>query len=192
MDLQKINVKFFVDNSGAVPLTRFIGVFTSWIQASDGIYLNVADYSHVHAGPGILLLAHDANISMDNTGNRLGLLYNRKQPLRGTNREKLLLTFRTALETCRRIEEEPTLQGKCTFRGNEAFFLINDRLLAPNTVETFDAVKPDLEDLARTLYGGAPFTLQHRDDPKQRFAVSIQTPASFEIASLLKNLTAAT
>ena len=191
MDLQKINVKFFVEESGGILLTDFITIFNSWIQASDGAYVDVANYSHVPAGPGILLIAHDANISMDNTGNRLGLLYNRKQALDGTNREKLLLTFRLALEACRRVEEDPALQGKIKFRGQEALFLINDRLLAPNTEETFQAVKPDLEELARTLYAGTRFTLQHRAEPKQRFAVEIRTPASYDIATLLKNLAAA-
>ena len=85
MDLQKVNVKFFVGDSNGVPLTAFINIFNSWIQASDGDYYDLADYSHMHAGPGILLIAHEANISMDNTGNRLGLLYNRKRPLQGSN-----------------------------------------------------------------------------------------------------------
>ncbi|MBI4488916.1 MAG: hypothetical protein HY694_07500 [Deltaproteobacteria bacterium] len=188
MDLQKINVKFFVADSHWVPLTAFIHIFNSWIRASDGDYYDIADYSHMHAGPGILLIAHEANISMDNSEERLGLLYNRKQPLQGSNREKLRLIFGLALENCRRIEEDPSLQGKLRFLGNEALFFINDRLLAPNTEETFQAVKPDLDDLARTMYGGADFTLKREADPKKRFSVQIRTPVSFEIRALLKNL----
>ena len=188
MDLQRINVKFFVADSSAVPLETFIHIFNSWIQASDGEYYDIADYSHVHAGPGILLIAHEANISIDETGGRRGLLYNRKQPLRGLNHEKLRLVFRSALENCRRIEEEPSLQGKFRFRGNEALFLINDRFLAPNTEETFLAVKPDLEDLAQTVYAGAEFTLERETDPKERFTVQLKTPVFFDMATLLKNL----
>src|SRR3989338_10124635 len=126
MDLQRINVKFFLADANGVALTDFIPIFNSWVQASDGEYYDIADYSHVHAGPGVLLIAHEANISMDNTGNRLGLLYNRKQPLSGGNIEKLHFVFRTALEFGRRIEEEPPLQGKIKFAGNEFLFLIND------------------------------------------------------------------
>lgn len=188
MDLQKINVKFFVGYSNGVSLAAFINIFHSWIRASDGDYYDLADYSHMHAGPGILLIAHEANISIDNTGNRLGLLYNQKQPLQGSNREKLHSTFRSALDYCRRIEEEPSLQGKFKFRGDEALILINDRLHAPNTEGTFRVLKPDLEDLARTLYGGTDFTLRRNTDPKQRFTVQIETPSAFEIEALLKNL----
>jgi hypothetical protein len=126
MDLDKINVKFFAeDSNNEVPLTAFINIFHSWIQASDGDYYDLAEYSHMPSGPGILLIAHEANISMDNAGNRLGLLYNRKQPLQGPNREKLRSIFKWALEHCRRIEEEPSLQGRLRFRGDEALFLVN-------------------------------------------------------------------
>ena len=189
MDLDKINVKFFAEDYSEVPLTAFINIFHSWIRASDGDYYDVADYSHMHAGPGILLIAHEANISIDNTDSRLGLLYNQKQPMLGSNREKLHSTFRSALDYCRRIEEEPSLQGKFKFRGDEALILINDRLLAPNTEETFRALRPDLEDLTRTLYGGADFTLRRQTDSKSRFSVQIKSAAPFEITTLLENLT---
>lgn len=190
MDLQKINVKFFVGDSNGAPLTAFIDIFNSWIQASDGDYYDLADYSHMHAGPGVLLIAHEANISMDNAGNRLGLLYNRKRSLQGSNREKLRLIFRSALENCRRIEEEPSLEGKFKFRGNEALVLINDRLLAPNTEETFLAVRPELEALAKTLYAGADFALchKHKNDSRKRFAVEIKSSGHFGISTLLRNL----
>ncbi|MFQ5542568.1 MAG: hypothetical protein ACE5E2_07025, partial [Candidatus Binatia bacterium] len=124
MQLDKIIVKFFVGDSNGVPLTAFINIFHSWIQASDGDYYDLAEYSHMHSGPGVLLIAHEANISMDNTGNRLGLLFNRKQPLQGSNKEKLYSIFKSALENCRRIEEEPTLHGKLKFRGEEALLII--------------------------------------------------------------------
>lgn len=140
-------------------------------------------------GPGILLVAHDANLSIDQGNNRLGLLYNRKQPIEGANEEKLRWVFRRALENCRRIEEEPTLQGRFKFRGNEALLLVNDRLLAPNTAETFDALKPEVESLARKLYGGAEFSLHHDNgDIRERFSVYIKTPIPIEIGTLLNNL----
>ncbi len=188
MNLDKINVKFFAEDYSEVPLTAFINIFHSWIQTSDGDYYDVVDYSHMHAGPGILLIAHEANISIDNTGSRLGLLYNQKQPMQESNREKLHSTFRSAVDYCRRIEEEPSLQGKFKFRGDEAFVLINDRLHAPNTEETFRALRPDLEDLACTLYGGADFTIQRNTDPKQRFTVQIKASSVFKTETLMKNL----
>ena len=188
MNIQKINVKFFVADSKGVPLTAFIHIFHSWIQASDGVYYDLADYSHIHAGPGMVLIAHEANIGMDNAGNRLGLLYSQKQTLEGSNCEKLHRVFKSALEYCRRIEKESSLQGKLKFRGDEVLFLINDRLLAPNTDETFGEIKPDLEKLAEVVFGGANFVLKHDKDPKGRFSVQIKTPVALGIETLLKNL----
>jgi hypothetical protein len=188
VDLQKINVKLFVADSSSVSLSPFIGVFNSWIQASDGEYYDLADYGHVPSGPGIVLVAHDANISMDNGGNRLGLLYSRKQPLDGSNREKLRAAFAAALDYCRRIESEPALEGRFRFRGNEALVVINDRLTAPNTDETFSAVGPDVEAIARALYAGSKFSLEREQDSRKRFSLHIKTPASFDITTLLKNI----
>lgn len=188
MDLQKLNVKFFVASREGIRLTDFIDIFNSWIQGSDGDYYDLADYSHMHAGPGILLISHEANISMDDTSNRLGLLYNRKQPLGGSNNEKLKFAFKTALEFCRRIEAEPSLKERLKFRGNEALFLINDRRVAPNSEETFREVRPELEKLAGRLYGGSEFSLDHNPDPRERFSVHIRTPRVLEVGALLENL----
>lgn len=188
MDLQKINVKVFVADPDGIPLVAFVPIFHSWIQATDGKYHDVADYSHMHAGPGILLVAHEANLSIDNSGNQLGLLYNRKQPLQGSNGEKIRRAVKTTLEYCRKLEEEPTLEGKFRFSGDETLFMINDRLLAPNTEETFESVKSDLESLGQRLFGGGEFTLRREEDPQQRFAVRLKSSAQFDAATLLKNL----
>ena len=188
MDVQKINFKIFVPEPDGVSLSAFIPIFHSWIQATDGDFHDVADYSHMHAGPGVLLLAHQANISMDQAENRLGLLYNQKQNLEGSNLDKLRSVLRSALETCRRIEAEPALQGKIRFSGEEILFLINDRLLAANTDDTFQGLRPDLEALAMCIYGGADFRLERDPDSRHRFSVRIAAGSRFDVASLLENL----
>lgn len=188
MELQRINVKFFAADFRALTLETFIHVFNSWIQSADGVYYDVADYSHVPSGPGILLVAHEANISLDNACGRLGLLYNQKQFLSGSNLEKLRHVFRRALENCRKIEEEPLVKGKLRFSANEALIQINDRLIAPNTAETFQKIKSDIEALARQLYGGARFELERERDPRRRFGVGIKTAAPLTIEELLENI----
>jgi hypothetical protein len=190
MDLQRINVKFFAAEGCAVPLDAFVGVFNSWIQGSEGEYYDLADYGHVPAGPGIVLVADAANISIDNNGDRLGLLYSRKRPLDGTNRKKLEDSVATALGYCRRLEGEPALAGGLRFRGDEALIIVNDRIAAPNNDETISVLKPEIEALAKRLYGGAPFVLE-RDcdmDPRKRFAVRIKAAARFSIETLTESL----
>ena len=87
MELQKLNVKFFVEQPNPIALTDFIEIFHSWIQATDGVYHDVADYSHMQAGPGIVLVANEAHLSIDETGNRRGLLFSQKAPLDGSNQD---------------------------------------------------------------------------------------------------------
>jgi hypothetical protein len=189
MELKKINVKVFTAAPNQVPLTDFIDIFHGWIQATDGVYHDVADYSHMQGGPGIVLVAADANVSIDETGNRRGLLYSQKSQLGGSNLEKLSMVLRSALENCQRLEEEPALGGKLKFTGNEVEIVVNDRLVAPNTEETFDEIRPDVDLLALRLYSTTNFTLlQNKKDPRQRLGMTISTPLLFETKMLLNNL----
>lgn len=189
MELQKINIKLYFADSSGIQLKDFIKIFNSWIQSSDGVYYDLADYTHVNDGPGILLIAHEANVSVDDTEGRLGLLYNQKERLEGSNAEKLRFVFDAALGYCRKLEEEPSLKGKANFRGNEALVVINDRLIAPNTEETFSQLKADLHELARHLFGSDNFTLARRaEDPRRSFSVVIKTPAVLGVEALRNNL----
>jgi hypothetical protein len=191
MELQKINVKVFTTEPNNVPLTDFIDVFHGWIQATDGVYLDVADYSHMQAGPGIVLVADDANVSIDETGNRRGLLYSQKGKLSGSNLEKLSTVLRSALENCQRLEQEPALRGKLRFAGNEVEIVVNDRLVAPNIGEAFEEIRPEIDFLARRLYTSTNFTLlRNQEDPRHRLNVTLSTPLSFETKTLLDNLQA--
>lgn len=188
MELQKLNVKFLAVQHEPVPPAAFVEVFHNWIQASDGLYHDVADYSHMHAGPGIILVAHEANVSIDETGNRRGLLYNHKAPCRGSNQEKLRHVFRAAAEYCRRIEQEATLRGKISFRLNEAELIVNDRLLAPNTAEAFLAIREDLERFCQQLYGTNSLSLERDADPRKRLTVRIAAPGLVDIPTLQRRL----
>jgi hypothetical protein len=181
MELQKIAAKVFATRPDEIPLTSFIDIFHSWIQQSDGAYHDVADYSHMRAGPGIVLVANHANLSIDEANNRRGLLYSQKADLDGSNQEKIRTVLRTALESCRRLEQEPSLRGKLKFPANEVVLSVNDRLLAPNTKETFAALKPNIETALRSLLGDAEFALEHYDDPRQRFSVAVRASEPFQL-----------
>lgn len=83
MTTHKIGVKFFFTEPAAKPLRDYIPVFHGWIQGQQlpgHLLIDVHDYSHVHHGPGILLVAHEANLSVDEAEGRRGLVYLRKQP----------------------------------------------------------------------------------------------------------------
>src|SRR5579872_1613866 len=126
MQLQHVNVKLLVRNPEEVDLEPLIPVFHSWIQdqANGELLLDVADYRHVEAGPGVVLIGHEGNYSVDNTDNRLGVRYNRKAALDGSNQDRLKQAAHAALTACQRLEADPRLEGKLRFNGQqiEVFF----------------------------------------------------------------------
>lgn len=189
MNVQHINIKFFVENPESVKLDEFSGVFNNWIQrrVTPELLLDVADYLHVHNGPGILLIGHEADYSLDNRAGRLGLLYNRKAKLDGSVQDKLAQAARAALTAARLLEKENGVK----FNGREAQVLINDRLLVPNTQETFSVLEPDLRTFFNRLYTGSEYTLTHSSpDPRERFAVDVKAGTNFDVEILLKTLAA--
>jgi len=190
MELQKLNVKFFVEQPNAIALTDFIEIFHSWIQATDGVYHDVADYSHMQAGPGIVLVANDANVSIDESGDRRGLLFSQKSPLAGSNQDKLRAVLRTALENCRKLESEPALRGNLRFAANEAVISLNDRLLGENSQEWFDAVKGDVEAVARQLFGGGAVSLARDSDARQQLKFHVKSSVAVDAQRALENLPA--
>jgi hypothetical protein len=188
MELQKINVKVFAAEPHNVPLTDFIEIFHSWIQATDGVYHDVADYSHMQAGPGIVLVAEDANLSIDEMGNRRGLLFSQKSRLAGSNEEKLRAVLRSALENCRRLEKEPALRGKLRFLPNEILIMVNDRLIAANTAECFEEIKSEIESVARVLFGETDVALDRDRDARKRLNVRLSSSRQVDLERLLSNL----
>jgi hypothetical protein len=188
LELQKLDVKFFIEQPDSIPLTDFIEVFHNWIQATDGVYHDVADYSHMQAGPGIVLVAKDAHLSIDESGGRRGLVYSQKAVLVGTPRDMLRHVFRAALKNCRQLEAEPALAGKLRFAANEAVISLNDRLLGANSSASFDEFKQAIEAFAKQLYGGAEVDFERDADPRQRLNVHLKTSASLDLAQALDNL----
>jgi hypothetical protein len=188
MDLQKLNVKVFVEEPSPVPLTDFIDVFHGWIQTTDGKYHDVADYSHMQAGPGIVLVANDANVSIDETQNRRGLLFCQKAPLSGSNREKIRAVLRSALENCRKLEEEAALRGKVRFAANEAVISLNDRLIGANSEQSFNEIRGDVTAIARELFGTSSVDIERDEDARQRLNVRVKTAAAVDLRQALESL----
>jgi hypothetical protein len=180
MELQKIGVKVFAAAANDIPLTDLIDIFHNWIQTTDGVYHDVADYSHMQDGPGIVLVANHANVSIDETDNRRGLLYSQKAHLNGSNQEKIRTVFRAAMDNCRRLEQEPSLRGKLKFFDHEVLISVNDRFLAPNREETLAALRPDLECALGALLGDGSLTIEYNCDPRQLFTVAVRASEPFD------------
>jgi hypothetical protein len=191
MELQHVNIKLHAAANGAEPdLTPLIPVFHSWIQHQvfGDLLLDIADYRHVPAGPGIIVIGLDGDYSVDHAENRLGVRYNRKSPLAGSNQDRLRQAATAALRAAQRLESEPGVDGKFRFNGREIELFINDRLLAPNNDSTRAAAQPDLDAFFKTLFKGAEFSLSYEKDPRRLFTVSAKSTKQFQVTDLLSNL----
>ncbi len=190
MDHQHVNVKIYVDGDLNVAPECFIEVFHQWIkeQALDELLIDVADYRHVPAGPGVLLVAHEADYSMDNTDNRWGLRYNRKAALDGRNEDRFAQALRSALVACSLLESHFADDGPLKFSRQEFELFINDRASAPNTPETFAAGKPEIDAFLKNVLGHDGFSLEHRSDPRCRFGVNVKVGKPFDQAEIIKAL----
>ena len=186
MNVQHINLKFFIEDPETVNLADYSAVFNSWIQKHtlEELLIDVADYLHVHHGPGIMLIGHEADYSLDNRAGRLGLLYNRKAQLEGTTQEKLVQATRAVLTAAQILEKENGLK----FNGQELQIIINDRLLVPNTAEVFAVLELDLRAFFDRFYNGAEYSLSHHTDSRERFTVNVKAGSSFDVETLLKDL----
>src|SRR5271154_4836396 len=109
INLQHVNVKLLAQDPEDVDLEPLIPVFHRWIREHvfDELLLDVADYRHVPAGPGVVLIGHQANYSVDDTDDRLGVRYNRKAEVDGGNQKALRQAMRASLIACQRLEAEP-------------------------------------------------------------------------------------
>jgi len=190
MNLQHLNIKIMVAQPEAIDFELFIPLFHRWIQtkATDEMLIDVADYLHVPEGPGVMLIGHEALMSLDNVENRWGFLYNRRTPMDGSNTEKMNKVMKVTLGHARRLEEDSSLSGKLKFRGEDLQLIFNDRLLTPNTDDTFRALEPDLNAFLNRLYSGTPYLLKRHSDPRERLTLDVKAEKGFGVNELLRNI----
>jgi hypothetical protein len=187
LSIQHVNVKIFAEAGGAVDLAAALPVFHRWIQeeACEELLIDVADYRHVPAGPGVVLVGHQANYSLDNRGNLLGLLYNRKAALEGGPAENITQALRAALAACRRLEPDAAFQGKLQFDAGRFEITVNDRLLAPNTDETFQSLRPAIRQAVEAVYGPERFAIERAGEPRERLRIDFRAGRPIKVAAVL-------
>ncbi|MCH8054046.1 MAG: hypothetical protein IH895_08305 [Planctomycetes bacterium] len=190
MELQHVNVKIYVDGDLAIDPAEFIDVFHEWIREHtlDELLIDVADYRHVPAGPGVMLIGHEADYSMDNAGDRWGLRYNRKAAVDGSNDDRLRQALRCAARACQLLEEHFNGPEPLRFSRREFELFINDRALAPNTPETLAACRPMLESFLASALGHDDFSLEPRTDPRSLFGVTVTVARPFDLTAILETL----
>ena len=195
MDSVKVDVKLFLQDASQVDLEDVIPVFHDWIQQQrlDELLIDVVDYRHVHNGPGVMLIAHDAHYAIDVADGRMGLLYSRRRethPARNATHsvtERLQSALQCALAAGQRLEAEPSLQGRLKFRGDELLVRVNDRLVS-STPDAFGALQAHLRPVLEKLYPGCQVEVERCGKSDSRLAAAIKVAADGDVATLYSRL----
>lgn len=172
--MQHLNVKLFAQPDAQLPAPEAIAVFHRWIQrkALPELLIDVADYSHVPAGPGVVLIGHQAAYSLDNARNRLGVLYNRIAPTDVGPQASLKQAYESAHSAVLLLESEPEFQGRFAFDSDEVEIVWNDRLLYPNTADTWADLQPEIVAFFDELFGPGHYTLARTTNSRERLRVN--------------------
>ena len=94
-----------------------------------------------------------------------------KAPLDGTFQARLAQAHQSALAACDRLEKDAAFGGKLRFDRSSLEVFVNDRLLAPNNEESWQALKPELA----KYFPGA--TIERRGEPRDLFRVAVHCAA---------------
>ena len=191
MDLHKFGIKFFAADAEGIDILKLIPIYHRWIQqnALEDLLIDVADYSHVPAGPGVMLIAHDGNYALDETGHERGVVYYSKHELTGELPERFARVAGKALRAAQLMSEDTELGGALKLPGNRLEFFANDRLAAPNTDAAYAELQPALDTFLNRLYAGAPYSLAREADPKERLSVRVRAEGEVGLKTLLARLT---
>lgn len=175
-DLVRIGAKLYADNPEVVDLESYIPLFHGWIQRRvlDGVPIDVADYAHVPDGPGVMLIGHEADRSLDLGEGRPGALYQRKREGEGSLQER----FAAAIAGADRIADDleaDALAAGVRFGRDEILLTVPDRLRAPNDDATLEELRPAIEAaLATTRPGRRAELARVPEDPDGPLRVRVR------------------
>ncbi len=194
MDAYRLSLKLYFQPGAAPELAPFISIFHRWIRdhTLDHLLIDVADYSEVPNGPGVMLIGHEGHYSVDTTDGQPGFVYSHKRPEAGSFAERLRSNWRRLLAAAKQLEQEEALNGSLSIAGDHFACRINDRLLAPNQQETLASVESDLRRFAAEICGETAretaVEIEHESDPRACFGVRIRTEHPYSITALSPTL----
>ncbi len=189
MDFRKINIKVYLGKGDELPLRQLIPVFHRYIQKNllEGMLIDVAEYTHVHHGPGVLLIAHEGNYSLDETDGKRGMLYNQKRSESIGGKENLKNSLRRALMACDLLEKEPDLKAGLKFNPSRMRIFVNDRLGKIGDNRGFS----ELEEIIRPLLASltdSPVKLVPEMDSRKLVSFEVEIEKILSVTELLARI----
>ena len=183
MELQKFAVKLFLNMNESYSSKDFIPVFHSWIQdkvIADHLLIDVADYSHIPDGPGVMLIAHEGHISLDQENHQPGIMYMRKTELDGTFNDRFNKILSTVIEAADRLRNN-NIDNDINFINNSFRFIANDRLYAENTIENQTLYKKKIKNVINEIYPDSNVEFVDISNKNERLAFTVNFSNDIDI-----------
>jgi hypothetical protein len=107
-------------------------------------------------------------------GGRLGLLYTRRTQLDGSVADRVQSAYEAAVLACRKLEQAPEFAGKLNFTPSEWELSVNDRLLAPNTDESWAVLEPSVREFVKNHASAGSAVVRKKGDPRELLTAVVQ------------------
>ena len=169
---RKVQIKLYAKDSTDAPIDSYITVFHRFIQenALEDLLIDVADYGHVPQGPGVLLVGHAGDYSLDEGEGRPGLCYLRKRDLpEGSN--LVLDGLSKTLRAAELLEQREEVKGPKGFSTDEILLRFPDRLAVQNDEEGFSEVRDMIHKALSEAFPEKKYSLSREGEAREPLTV---------------------
>lgn len=175
MEAQHITAKIYLkDPAQRIDYHEVIRIFHRWIQAdiTDELAIDVADYSHVPAGPGVMLIAHEGFYAIEpGAEERVGVLYNTREAREGSNEDRIRRAVLQAVKAADLLQKDDLWKERVAFDAKTVRIAVNDRAVVANDDASLEALRPALDAALQGVFG-RPFKLTRvLADPRERLTI---------------------
>ena len=179
-----------------VDMEQYVAVFHEWIRQSalGGLLIDVASYTHVPNGPGVLLIGHELDYGVRITLGRVELTCRHKRdPAAEGNALKRCL--RQLLQAAQLLESASKLSEPPSFHASEFVFRSNDRLRCANDLEIGSGVTRSVGGLFCKALGVNNLDVASIGTDREALTLVIKRPANHgepeSLAAAMRRLNAA-
>lgn len=172
MDATKVQIKLYAQKNTEQSLEPYIPLFHQWIQkdAVGEMIFDVADYTHVPRGIGVLLVGHGSDYALDQGEDRPGLLYSRKRDL-PAGAALVQDALSRVLEAAALVDATPAFSGPHGFQTKELLFRFPDRLHLRNDEVGFERARPAVESALGALLPDQSYTLAREGEAREPLTI---------------------
>ena len=160
MTPKRLSAKVFFDASTAIEAADLIPVFHSWIsrQSVEEMLIDVTDYSHVHEGPALLLVALEADYVLDLTDGKPGIRYIRKRAMPDSLGEAMHLVIKQVTQAASLLASSRLLEVAASFDASRLELSVLDKLNYP--VSNQEVFKATFQKVAGELFDAESINIE--------------------------------